>query len=45
MNDCVGVYYAVPNVFYAQNPRVHDFAQRADSMLRFVTASRNTWVE
>ena len=45
MNDCVGVYYAVPNVFYAKNPRVHDFAQRADSMLRFVTASRNTWVE
>ena len=45
MPEYLGVYYAVPNLFYAQNPRVHDFVQRPDAMLRFVTDSRNTWVD
>lgn len=44
MNDCVGVYYAVPNLFYAVNSRVHDFVQRPDGTLRFITPERNTWV-
>ncbi len=45
MEDCVGVYYAVPNLFYAVNPRVHDFVQRPDGTLRFITTERNTWVD
>jgi peptide/nickel transport system substrate-binding protein len=44
MEDVVGVYYAVPNLFYAVNPRVNDFVQRPDGTLRFVTPERNTWV-
>ena len=45
MKDYVGVYYAVPNLYYAVNPRVHGFVQRPDSTLRFVTPDRNTWVD
>ncbi len=45
MNDCVGVYYAVPNLYYAVNTRVHDFVQRPDGTLRFITPDRNTWVD
>ena len=36
---------AVPNLYYAVNPRVHGFVQRPDSTLRFVTPDRNTWVD
>lgn len=36
---------AVPNLYYAVNPRVHGFVQRPDSTLRFVTPNRNTWVD
>lgn len=45
MQDYVGVYYAVPNLYYAVNPRVHDFVQRPDGTLRFITPKRNTWVD
>ena len=33
---------AVPNLYYAVNPRVHGFVQRPDSTLRFVTPDCNT---
>ena len=44
MEDCAGIYYANPTLFYGVTPRVKDFVQRADGTLRFVTAERNTSV-
>jgi ABC-type transport system substrate-binding protein len=45
MNDYAGVYYANANLFYGITPRVHDFVQRADSTLRFITPDRNVSVD
>ncbi len=45
MKDYAGIYYAVPNLFYGITPRVHDFVQRPDGTLRFVTRDRNTSVD
>ena len=44
VDDLPGLFYANENVIYGVNGRVHDFIQRADNTLRFVTTENNVWV-
>ena len=44
VDDLPGIFYANENVIYGVNGRVHDFIQRADNTVRFVTTENNVWV-
>lgn len=44
VDDLPGLFYANENVIYGVNGRVHDFIQRADNTVRFVTTENNVWV-
>lgn len=44
VDDLPGLFYANENVIYGVNGRVHDFIQRADNTVKFVTTENNVWV-
>ena len=44
VDDLPGLFYANENVIYGVNGRVHDFIERADNTVKFVTTENNVWV-
>ena len=44
VDDLPGIFYSNENVIYGVNGRVHDFIQRADNTVKFVTTENNVWV-